>query len=99
MNERAAPQEPRAHRRETTVGSRARVTSKGQMTIPKAVRERMDIRPGDDVEFVLDEDGRVRVQRDPKGLEEALEKWSGAIHDPDLEGVDVDEWLDEVRGR
>jgi antitoxin PrlF len=32
----------------------AKVTSKGQMTIPKAVRDRLGIRPGDEVEIVIE---------------------------------------------
>jgi AbrB family looped-hinge helix DNA binding protein len=35
------------------------VTSKGQVTIPKPVRDRLQIRPGSEVEFVLEADGRV----------------------------------------
>lgn len=34
-----------------------RVTSKGQVTIPKDVRQRLGITPGSDVEFELDERG------------------------------------------
>jgi len=35
------------------------VTSKGQVTIPKRVRDRMDIKPGTEVEFSLNEKGEV----------------------------------------
>lgn len=35
------------------------VTSKGQVTIPKAVRDYLGIRAGAAVDFRLDEDGRV----------------------------------------
>lgn len=35
------------------------VTSKGQVTIPKAVRVRLGIKPGSAVDFQLDPDGRV----------------------------------------
>jgi len=35
------------------------VTSKGQVTIPKPVRDRLGIKPGDAVEFELAADGRV----------------------------------------
>jgi AbrB family looped-hinge helix DNA binding protein len=38
------------------------VTSKGQVTIPKRVRELLDIRPGSAVEFHVDPDGRVTLR-------------------------------------
>ncbi|MBM4127525.1 MAG: AbrB/MazE/SpoVT family DNA-binding domain-containing protein [Nitrospira sp.] len=37
------------------------VTSKGQTTIPKEIREHLHLKPGDRVEFVTEEDGRVMV--------------------------------------
>jgi antitoxin PrlF len=39
------------------------VTSKGQVTIPKAVREALDIGPGSLVEFVMNEDGQVVLRK------------------------------------
>jgi AbrB family looped-hinge helix DNA binding protein len=36
-----------------------RVTTKGQVTIPKPIRDRLSIRPGDAVTFELAPDGRV----------------------------------------
>ncbi len=33
-------------------GERARLTSQGQITVPKAIRDAIGIRPGDEVEFV-----------------------------------------------
>jgi len=41
--------------------STSTLTSKGQTTIPKDVRERLNLQPGDRLEFVIDEDGRVVV--------------------------------------
>jgi AbrB family looped-hinge helix DNA binding protein len=38
------------------------VTSKGQVTIPKRVREFLRVKPGDRVDFVIDDDGRVLVR-------------------------------------
>jgi AbrB family looped-hinge helix DNA binding protein len=35
----------------------ATITTKGQTTIPKAVRDRLRLEPGDRVEFVVQEDG------------------------------------------
>lgn len=39
------------------------VTRKGQVTIPKKVREHLGIVPGTRVDFELDEDGRVTVRK------------------------------------
>ena len=41
--------------------STSTLTSKGQTTIPKDIRERLNLQPGDRLEFVIDEDGRVLV--------------------------------------
>jgi len=38
------------------------VTSKGQVTIPKAIRDRLGIKPGTKVAFSLGEDGRAFLQ-------------------------------------
>ncbi len=37
---------------------RARITSQGQITVPKAIRDRLALKPGDDVEF-LDREGDI----------------------------------------
>lgn len=39
----------------------AKLTSKGQLTLPKALRERLHLREGDRVEFVVHDDGRVEL--------------------------------------
>lgn len=44
-----------------------RITSRGQITIPRAIRERTGLLPGTEVEFVVEEDGiRIVKARDPK---------------------------------
>jgi antitoxin PrlF len=40
-----------------------RVTSKGQVTIPKKVRDRLGIKPGRKVDFEVAEDGRAFLRR------------------------------------
>lgn len=40
----------------------ALITAKGQTTIPKAIRERLGIEPGDRVDFVVQADGTVTVE-------------------------------------
>lgn len=39
----------------------ATVTSKGQVTIPKPIREHLEVNSGDKLEFRVDEDGSVTV--------------------------------------
>ena len=39
------------------------VTVKGQVTIPKAVRDHLGLRPGDRVEFDVDADGAVELRK------------------------------------
>ena len=38
------------------------LTSKGQITVPKAVRDHLDLTTGDRVDFVINTDGRVEVR-------------------------------------
>lgn len=37
------------------------ITSKGQVTLPKALRERLGLGPGDKIEFLFDAQGEVRL--------------------------------------
>ena len=39
----------------------ATVTSRGQVTIPKPIRDRLHFVPGDRIDFILDEAGDLRV--------------------------------------
>ena len=42
--------------------ARSTITSKGQLTLPKEIRERLGVRQGDRVEFRTDQSGRVWVE-------------------------------------
>jgi AbrB family looped-hinge helix DNA binding protein len=71
----------------------ARVTSKGQVTIPKQVRERLGVRAGDDVGF--EEEGGLFVVR--KVVPESpFDKWVGSLKG--LEGRRSDDLVKEARG-
>ena len=57
--------------------STATITSKGQITIPKPVRQRLGVNPGDRVEFIELENGvfqLVAASRDIKSLKGIVPK-------------------------
>lgn len=74
----------------------AKVTSKGQITLPKAVRERLGLKQGSTVVFEEDENG-IRVRRPSR--REALEKWAGYLGRTNPLDMTVDEYIAAARGR
>lgn len=68
-----------------------KVTTKGQVTIPKSIRERLGIEPGDEIEFEETEDGfvlRKSVEDNP------FEDWRGIAETDET----VEERMRELRG-
>lgn len=61
----------------------ATVTSKGQVTIPKEVRERLGVHQGDRIEFVVDAEGGVRL----RPLKRSARELAGFLHRPGVEPV------------
>ncbi len=62
------------------MGYAAKITSKGQITLPAGLREELDLTPGDSIVFFTDLDGSARFavrRRRPHRLPEPL-AWSGA---------------------
>ena len=50
----------------------AKMTSKGQVTIPKAVRDALNLRTGDRIEFILTEDGQIIMKPRTKRVEDLI---------------------------
>jgi antitoxin PrlF len=73
---------------------RARVTSKGRVTIPKDVRERLGLKPGDEIEFVEDREG-FRLRKHIAAS--VIRKYRG--HFKHLAGRDPDELVERMRDR
>lgn len=75
----------------------AKVTSKGQITLPLALRKELGIRVGDRVRFERDRgEMRIRVEHDG---DDPFAKYQG-IGNPGIKpGVEgVLEWIREIRG-
>lgn len=43
------------------VNSISTITSKGQITLPKFIRNKLNLKTGDKVEFLVDKEGNVRL--------------------------------------
>ena len=56
----------------------ATVTSKGQITIPKAVRERLNLEPGDTIYFDAQDDGSVLIVARNEPVEQLFGLLKGA---------------------
>ena len=51
------------------VSDEGTVTSKGQVTIPKRIRDKLGLSAGTEVEFILEADGTLRVRPKEPALE------------------------------
>lgn len=72
---------------------KAKVTSKGQITIPKKVRERLNIHPGDEVTFKENEQGDTVIESDKK----PIERLAGILHRPGQEKVTIEEMNEAIK--
>lgn len=72
----------------------ATVTQKGQVTVPKEIRDALGIGPGAEVDFELEEGRAVIRRRVPI---EALDRWRGKLRGR-LGDESVDDLVDSLRG-
>jgi AbrB family looped-hinge helix DNA binding protein len=63
----------------------ATITNKGQVTIPKAVRQSLGLHPGDKLEFVVNRDGEVMCKPIIKKVDDVF----GKLHKPGRKPVSV----------
>jgi len=71
-----------------------RLTSKGQVTVPKAAREALGIGPGSEVEFVI-RNGEAVIRK--ASVRSAIERWAGQLATRG-ETRTTDEIMEELRG-
>ena len=71
-----------------------RLTAKGQVTIPKPIREYLGLRPGSEVEFVPGQDGQIVVRSKVKRPKSRFDAIRGTL---DL-GMTTDEFMRFLRG-
>ncbi|MFS8144760.1 AbrB/MazE/SpoVT family DNA-binding domain-containing protein [Rhizobium sp. BR 249] len=78
-----------------------RVTEKGQVTIPKDIRDRLKIGPGSEVDFIADEKGArlVVLSSRTESSQDDFESWLGSMSGTfDTGGMTTDEFMEWLRG-
>ena len=71
----------------------ATLTNKGQVTIPKSVRELLGIHSGDKLEFVVIENGKAYIRPVTKKVDDVY----GRLYKPDRKPVSVDEMNEKIK--
>ena len=72
------------------------ITVKGQVTLPKHVRDAAGIHPGDRVDVRLDPSGGVVIERIPARVEAARRRMDAALAELDRQGVKPTTTTDEM---
>ncbi len=75
--------------------SSSTLTSKGQTTIPKDIREYLNLQPGHRIDFMIDEEGRVILR--PATLD--IRELAGILHQERQEPISVEEMNRVIRAR
>jgi AbrB family looped-hinge helix DNA binding protein len=74
----------------------AKVTSKGQVTLPAKLRSAMRLQPGDKITFTAEADGAFRLAAQNASLRDL----KGVIKSgPPASSARIADWIDEARGR
>jgi AbrB family looped-hinge helix DNA binding protein len=75
-----------------------KIGERGQVTIPKEIRQKFGLGPDTDVEFRV-VNGSIILKKAPKKLD--LRKWKGRCKESfaELGYSSVDKFIDDVRGR
>ena len=69
------------------------LTSKGQITLPKAIREHLRVGTGDAIDFIVGADGEVRVRAGDVDVSEL----KGLLRQPGRRAVSVEEMDTAIR--
>ena len=71
------------------------ITFKGQTTVPKKIRDHLKLHPGDKVDFVIKENGKVVLE--PTTLD--VQELEGILHRSGVRVVSTEEMKSSIRKR
>jgi AbrB family looped-hinge helix DNA binding protein len=73
------------------------ITSKGQVTIPKHIRDSVDFTPGTKIDFQINDRGRVELVKEGEPMSEKERRFRSAIGSATIKW-DTDELMALLRG-
>jgi AbrB family looped-hinge helix DNA binding protein len=79
------------------IADRAKITSKGQITLPSRLRKRLKVGPGDHIIFVEDRDGNISRG----GRSGTFAELRGLLRQKidNTNNADIEAWVDKARSR
>ncbi|MEM1173018.1 MAG: type II toxin-antitoxin system PrlF family antitoxin [Cyanobacteria bacterium P01_H01_bin.35] len=69
------------------------ISDKGQITIPQEIRDYLKVNAGSKIEFVIDEDGQVKIIP----LKFSVEDLSGILHYPGIEIATIEDMENAIQ--
>jgi len=72
--------------------AQATLSSKGQITIPKKIREKMNLHAGDEIYFTEEKDGNFKISSPKK----SIKNLRGILHRPGQKALSVEEMDEEI---
>lgn len=73
----------------------ATITTKGQTTIPKEIRDFLHLSPGDKIDFIIEADGRVVIQPTTMKVQEL----KGILHRDGMKAVSIETMNEAINKR
>lgn len=71
------------------------LTGKGQTTIPKKIRDHLKLQPGDKIDFIIENRGKVVLE--PATLD--VKELEGILHRPGMKAVSIEDMKRAVKKR
>jgi len=73
----------------------ATLTSKGQTVIPKAIREQLGLKPGDTIDFIIQENGDILI----RPAAQDVQKLKGMLYRPGRKPVSIEDMNIAIKQR
>ena len=75
------------------------ITSKGQVTIPKHIRDSLHLEPGSKVVFDVNNDGELVLRKEGPDVERRPDRFDRALGAAEIKlGCSTDEYMELIRG-